>query len=100
MLIKKNYAIRLRLWINHKRVLAKHSTFYKQADKAHSISATYSLLLLVKRNCENYSLQDLCRLVLINEKHLWNMLPATTNKSYPSQLEKLQQLLTIAKTNK
>ena len=97
---KEQLAIGLRLWINHKRVLAKHSKYYLQPVQANSISAIYSLYQLVKRNCNEYNLQQLCRMVVINEKHLRNILPAIANTSYNTQVEKLENLLITAKLYK
>lgn len=97
---KEQLAISLRLWINHKRILAKHSKYYKQPEQAKSISAIYSLYMLVKRNCNEYNLQQLCKLVIVNEKHLRNILPAPANTSYQTQVEKLENLLFTAKSFK
>jgi hypothetical protein len=97
-LTKEQLAIRLRLWINHKRVLAKHSKYYKEPDRAKSLSAVYSLFLLVKRNCAEYNMQQLINMVLVNEKNLRMILPAPGNTSYKTQEEKLEQLITTAKT--
>lgn len=95
---KQEYAIMLRLFINHKRVLEKYSSHYKKPEVAKSMRKCYNIYLMVKDSCNTTHLNDLCKHVIINEADLRNILPAANNTSYQKQSEKLQNIINIAKS--
>ena len=99
---KKRFAAMVRIWINHKKIIAEYSysKHYKNMDILKSFSKIHSLLQMVKRDCNSYNLSDLCSLILRNESDLRNILPAINNDSYQTQVEKLESILTTAKTYK
>lgn len=96
-LTKEKYAARVRQYIVHKKVLAKHCAKYNQADVAKSMRSVYDLAVMVSRQCLDYNMKRICIMVRINESHLRNILPNSQHAHYKTQLEKLEELLTIAK---
>lgn len=97
---KQQYAIMLRLFINHKRVLEKHSSHYKKPDVAKAMSKCYNIYRMVHDSCNTINLETLCRHVIMNETNLRTILPAANNTSYAKQAEKLETIINIAKTFK
>jgi hypothetical protein len=95
---KKQFAIKIRLFINHKRVLEKYSKHYKKYEVAKSMRECYRLFQLVKRNCLEYSMESLCKMVIQNEQHLRNIMPNANNSSFETQQKKLELIITTAKT--
>jgi len=96
---KQRFAAMVRIWINHKKAIAEHSesSHYKNAVILKSFSKINDLLKLAKRDCNEYNLSDLCKMIVINESDLRNILPAMRNASYKTQVEKLEFILTTAK---
>lgn len=97
---KKELSKELLNWLNHKRVLASKSNYYKQSLVAKSITTTYNLLKFLQRNCNEYTMETLCKMILIYEKQLKLILPASKNPSYLSQLIKLNNIIEAAKNFK
>lgn len=98
---KKRFAASVRTWINHKKTIASVSIheYYKSVLFNRSLREVNDLLQLVKRDCSGYNFSDLCKLVVRNETQLRNILPTEKNPSFKSSLEKLENLLTLAKSN-
>lgn len=96
---KQDLAIRLRLYINHKRVLAaKCQSHYNDAGIAKSMRLVYDLFTMVKKDyCANHTLDQLCRMVLQHEQNLRNILPRYAHSHYEKQLEKLEIILSAAR---
>lgn len=95
---KQQLAISVRLYINHKRVLERHSSHYKQPDVARSLAHCYSLFLMAKKDCANFSLKQLCMGVICNKKHLKNILPRVEHNHYAKQKQKLDLIIATANT--
>ena len=96
-LTKQQFAISVRLYINHKRVLEKYSPWYKKDEIAKSMSRCYDLFRLVKRDCNSYNLEQLAKMVLINKNDLMMILPAPNNTSYERQKQKIESIIQTAK---
>jgi hypothetical protein len=96
---KQDLAIRLRLYINHKRVLAEKCTsHYTDATISKSMRLVYDLLQMVKKDyCANHSLNQLCSMILMHETNLRNILPRMAHSHYEKQLMKLEAILTDAR---
>jgi hypothetical protein len=99
-LTKQQYAISLRLYINHKQVLEKYSPHYKQGIVAASMAKCYTVYKMVKDSCPSISMETLCSFVRMHEQDLRNILPNPNNATYQKQAEKLEKIITIAKTFK
>ncbi len=101
-LSKQRFAAMVRIWIIHKQVIARnsHSSHYKNEGILKSFSKINNLLTLVKRDCREYNLSDLYRMLIINENDLRNILPAIRNPSYESERERLDYFLKIANNYK
>ncbi len=99
MVNKKELADAMRKWLNHTRIVIDKSKgpYYKQGHILESVTRTYDLYTMVKRNCNEYSLKKLQELIRMNEKHLRNILPCETNASYESSLNNLEMILAMAK---
>ncbi|MCK6650824.1 MAG: hypothetical protein L6Q66_14300 [Bacteroidia bacterium] len=94
---KQRFAASIRIYIQHKRVLEQHSSHYKKPDVAKSMSKCYDLMRMVSRDCREFSLQSLAKMVIMNEAHLLAILPNMENATYARQKEKIEQLIITAK---
>lgn len=94
---KKEYAVELKKWINHKKQLERVCGYYKEGKRPGSMSAVLDLYVMVKNDCDGFGLDALFQLVRVHETHLRNILPMMLNRSYESSLVKLEELLAIAK---
>jgi hypothetical protein len=92
-LTKVSFAASVRIYIQHKQAIEKHSPWYKKDVIAQSMSKCSSLLVMVKRDCSNYTLPQLAKMVVVYQNHLMMILPAPNNPSYQRQKEKLEKLI-------
>ncbi len=99
---KEDLAIRLRIYINHKHVLAsKCQSHYLDAGIAKSMRLVYDLFSMVKRDyCAQHTMDQLCRMVILHENNLSNILPRSAHKHYKKQVEKLERILEDARKYK
>lgn len=99
---KKRFAAAVMVFIKHKKTLADTSanSYYRNPLFMNSIGQCHSLVLMAKRDCNEYNFSSLCKVVLMHEKHLRNILPSFSNKSYKSQVETLENLILTANTYK
>lgn len=99
---KKRFAAAILVFIKHKKMIAEksQSSYYRNSMFLSSISQCHNLIQVARRNCNDNSFSTLCRIFLMHEKHLRNILPASNNKSYLSQVEVLENLIQTAKTYK
>src|SRR3990170_8771906 len=95
-LTKQQFAFKIQLWINHKRVLEKLSDHYKKPQVARSMAKVYDLYKSVGKDCSKYTMFQICWLVNFHEEDLKNILPVMTNRSYAGELEKLNMIIDVA----
>jgi len=96
-LTKVQFAASVRIYIQHKQVLEKYSNWYRNDAIAKSMSKCYELLKMVKRDCANYSIQQLAQMVMINQDNLTMILPAPNNPSYERQKNKIEKIIQTSK---
>jgi hypothetical protein len=97
---KVEYARAWKKWISHKKVLAKQPSYNTDAKRLEAMSKIWNLFVMVKNDCDGFSLNALFNMVKLNEENLRAILPLHINPSYESSLMKLEELLMIAKTQK
>lgn len=99
---KKRFAAAIKVFIKHKKTLSEKSdsSFYRNSLFLRSLSQCNGLVLMAERNCNEYSFSKLCIQLLVHQEHLKNILPASNNKSYKSQVETLENLILTANTYK
>lgn len=89
----------VRIWLSHKIVLSYKSNHYKSAEVSSSLNFCMDIAKMVKANCGGYDTRRISRMILTHEKHLRNILPNPNNDSYKRQAEKLEFIISTAKTN-
>jgi hypothetical protein len=80
-------ASKVRKYIQHKKHLADHSTYFMNNTQLVALQFCDMLLSLLCRQKQYLTEQDVARFVLQNKQHLFNILPVENNKSYQSSLE-------------
>lgn len=89
--------IKIRLWLNHKIVLSYKTSYYKEPEIAVSLQMVQALVKMVRINCYGYNKAAICKMVLMYQKHLRNILPHPNNSSYAKSVLKLEEIITTAK---
>ena len=100
LVTKQKYSAELRTWINHKRVLARTCKYYNEHPRVDSMGKIWDLLVMVKKDCQQFDLKAIFAMVRFHEVNLRNILPVVNNPSYESSVMKLEELLMIAKEQK
>jgi hypothetical protein len=95
--LQQPFNITVRLWLNHKFVLSQKSAWFKQKDVSNSLQLCKDIAKMVRANCSSYDIPQICRMILMHQKHLYNILPSPNNSSYNSQFEKLNYIINYAK---
>lgn len=93
---QQRYVSAIRIYINHKKVLEKHSTWYKKEAVAKSMSKCWNVLQLVKSNCREYNIRLIAKMVLQHKDDLMMILPAPNNPTYLVQKQKIENLIQIS----
>lgn len=97
---KQEFTVKVRLWLNHKRVMSSKSEHYKKPQVIISLGKVHDLVKMVRKDCTNFTMPQICQLIRIHQEHLYNILPNMNNRSYKGELEKLNMIITIANSYK
>jgi hypothetical protein len=88
---------RIYKFITHSEVLEKVSVNYHKMAFATSLDKCREIKRAIKYHDFKMPARELAKMVLMYQKHLYNILPSSKNTSYKNSLTKLQQIITDAR---
>lgn len=93
---KADYVAKINRYLHHKKVLSNNSYHYKKENIAASIRWCVTYFDLSIKDCGAFTLEGICQMVIKNQHHLRNILPAPKNPSYRSSVANVEQIIAFA----